>query len=113
MSDREDRFYSLLNQPKRLEDNEIQELRELMSQSTFGMVRPHVLERAQLRVQLDLMESIRQFDKASGRLVETTNTLTRWILRLTLLAAMLGIGNVIASAWPYLTWWVKNDFHLH
>ena len=112
MTDRENRFYALLNQPRRLDDSEIQELRELMAQSTFAMVRPQVLEKGQLRIQLDLMESIREFDKASGRLVETTNVLTQWVLRLTVLATMLGAAGVIATAWPYLTWWVGNGFHL-
>ena len=74
MTEGENRFYSLLGQPNSLTDEEIKELRRLMSQSTFGMVRPHILQKAQLRVALDLMESIRCFNKASvGSLKRPTN----------------------------------------
>jgi len=106
----EARFYSLLDQPNRLTDEQIGELRRLMSQATLAMVRPHILQKAQLRVALDLMESIRGFDTASSDLVATTNRLTRWILALTVLAVILASASVVASGWPYLTWWFANGF---
>lgn len=113
MTEGEKRFYSILDQPNSLTDEEITELRRLMSQSTFGMVRPHILQKAQLRVALDLMESIRRFDKASGRLVATTNKLTRWVVVLAVLAAILAFAGVVATAWPYLTWWFSNGLRFH
>ena len=113
MTIEETRFYSLLDQPNPLTDEEIGELRCLMSQATFGMVRPHILQKAQLRVALDLMESIRRFDTASGSLVATTNRLTRWVLAIAVLAAILAFASVVASAWPYLTWWFGNGFRFH
>lgn len=113
MSENESRFNSLLAKPTALTDEEIQEMRRFMAHPTSSMVRPHILGMAQLRVHLELVESIRSFDKASGRLVETTNKLTKWILRLTVLATLLGAASVVASGWPYLTWWIKNGFRFH
>jgi hypothetical protein len=92
----EARFYFLLNQPNALTDEEIGEFRGLMSKATFDMVRPHILQKSQLRVALDLMESIRRFDRASGSLVATTNSLTKWILAFTVLAVVLGLARPIS-----------------
>jgi hypothetical protein len=109
----ESRFYSLLTKADSLTDEEIVELRSVLQRSTAGMVRPHIIGMAQLRVALDLTESIRRFDRASGIMVETTNALTRWILVLTAVAVILAATSVVASAWPYLIWWIGHNFRFH
>jgi hypothetical protein len=52
-----------------------------------------------------LRESIESFDNASGELVNTTHRLTSWVLGLTLVAVVFAAGNIVATAWPYFSWW--------
>ena len=104
------RFLELLNKEAVLSDEDIQELLSLWSHPTNAMVRPHIIGMFQGRMALEQIRSIRTFDKASGDLVKTTNKLTKWILALTILATFLAAASVVATAWPYLTWWVNNGF---
>jgi hypothetical protein len=60
-----------------------------------------------------LRASIDRFDTSSAALIETTNKLTLWILRLTVLATVLGAGSIVASGWPYLAWWAEHGFRFH
>ena len=111
--EKDNRFYDLLHQEGPLTDENIRELLSLWAHPTHGMVRPHIIGMFQGRMALEQIGSIRLFDKASGELVATTNKLTRWILFLTVLATVLAAASVIASAWPYLTWWIANGFRFH
>jgi hypothetical protein len=97
--------YITLIEKDDLSHQDIRRLSFLMSHPTSSMSRDHMLARAQCRLTLDLIASIRRFDAASGNLVETTNRLTRRILGLTVLAAFLGAANVVSSGWLPLTWW--------
>jgi hypothetical protein len=63
---------------------------------------------AQTRVAVELLDAIQRFDKASGELVTTTNKLTRRILILTWVMIGIGVLGAVASAWPYLTWWLQH-----
>jgi hypothetical protein len=106
-------FLALLRKEGTLSDEDIQELVSSWSKSSNAMVRPHIIGMFHGRLALEQIRSIRLFDKASGELVATTNKLTTLILVLTCLAVVVGIANVVATAWPYLTSWVNNGFHLH
>jgi hypothetical protein len=107
------RFYALYSKPERLTDEELDTMRRLLAKPNAAMVRRHILAIAQLRIGIDLIESIRQFDEASGDLVRTTNKLTWWILGLTIIAAVLALINAVATGWPWLVWWVSNGFRFH
>jgi Mg2+ and Co2+ transporter CorA len=109
---RQNRHYELMSQPT-LSDADINEMCSLWSHPTNQMVRQHVLGLAQLRMDLELITSISRFDKASGNLIETTNRLTKWMLKVTILAAILVLANVVASAWLPLTWFVSHGFRFH
>ena len=91
-----------------LTDSEIREMRSLNRSISKG----HVQGMAIIRTNLDLIESIARFDKASADLIKTTNKLTRIILGLTILAVLLSFCSFIASAWSPLVWWVSNGFRL-
>lgn len=82
-------FYNLIAKVEPLTDDDMQTLRLCLNKMNFNMVRGHVLGVAQLRTNVELIESLRNFDRASGKLVATTNRLTWWILGLTVLATLL------------------------
>ena len=111
--EKENHFYDLLRQGAALSDEDIQKLLSLWSDPTKDMVRPHITAMFQGRMALEQIRSIRLFDKASGDLVGTTNTLTRKILVLTVLVIILGVVDIVATAWPYLTWWICHGFRFH
>jgi hypothetical protein len=90
MPDQEQRFYELISQVEPLSDEQLHELRQCLNQSTFAMVRPHVLGKAQLRTSVDLIDAIRRFDKASGLMVERGNRINTWVLIFAIVASVLG-----------------------
>jgi hypothetical protein len=113
----EHRFYELIGKAEPLTDDDLKALRECLHQTNFSMVRPHILGKAQLRVDVDLIAAIRQFDKASGQmaavtvdLAEKTRKLTVRIYWLTVVMIVVGLANVAASGWYPLVWWVKHGF---
>lgn len=111
--EKDNRFNALLAKEGALSNEDVQELLSLWSHPTNAMVRPHIIGMFQGRMALEQIRSIRLFDKASGDLVATTNKLTKWILFLTVLATVLAASGVVATAWPYLTWWIGNGFRFH
>ena len=113
MATDEARLNTLLQQSSPFTDEQLDDRIGLMSQPTNSMLRPYIFQWAQTRLALEQMKSIRCFDKASGKLVETTNRLTIRILSLTVLAVFLAFVSVVATAWPCLTWWFSNGFRLH
>jgi hypothetical protein len=104
---------NLLHQGDPLSAENTQELLSLWSHPTNAMVRPHIIGMFQGRMALEQTRSIRLFDRASRDLVAATNKLTKWILLLTVLATVLAAALVVATAWPYLTWWIDDGFRLH
>ena len=104
------RLQDLLVKDSPYSESELTELRTLAIQ-TFFLPNKHSFA-LPLRSAVEVIDSIRRFDKASADLIETTNRLTRWILGLTVLATILGAGSIVASGWPYLTWWISHGFHL-
>ena len=95
--DHEQRFYHLIGKREPLTDDDLQTLRDVLSRANFNMVRPHVLGKAQLRVDIDLIASLRSFDKASAALVTTTNKLTSRILWLTVGAIFIGLVQIVIA----------------
>jgi hypothetical protein len=85
-------------------------MRELLSKVDFYIAPSYVVEKAQLRSSIELIDPIRQFDKASSDVVGVTNRLTRWILALTIIAIVLALINAVTTGWPYIVWWVTNGF---
>ena len=104
------RLIALLSKEGTLRDEDVQELVSLWSHPTTNMVRPHIIGMFQGRMALEQIRFVRRFDRASGDLVATTNRLTWWILVLTV---VLPTVSIVASAWPYLTWWITHGFRLH
>ena len=49
------------------------------------------------RASIDVIEAVRELNKASGLLVETTNTLTTRILWLTVVAAFFALVQVVVG----------------
>jgi hypothetical protein len=90
MPDQEQRFYELISQVEPLSDEQLHEMRECLHDSTFAMVRLHILGKAQLRTGIDLIEAIRRFDKASGLMVERGNRINKWVLIFAIVASLLG-----------------------
>ena len=106
ISENVSKLQQLLAQPQPLTDEDLQKLRSLVSVSLY--LGPNQLQVAELRATVELLDSIRRFDKASGQLVVTTNLLTKRIYWLTILAVILACCGIVASAWPYLTWWITH-----
>ena len=86
----------LLQRQQTLTEEELQGLCEATAGSVT-MSAPSLSEAVHLRASIELIRSMRQFDKASAALVETTNNLTRWVLGLTVLASLLGAGSLWLS----------------
>ncbi len=107
------RLLELLSRTGPLTDEELGELMLVWADPPNAAVRPHMIGMFQGRMVLELIRSLRTFDRASRDLVRVTNRLTRWILGLAILAATLAAANVAASGWPYLTWWIKHGFAFH
>jgi hypothetical protein len=91
-------------------EEDIESMRELLSKVDFYIAPSYVVEKAQLRSSIELIDPIRQFDKASSDVVGVTNRLTRWILALTIIAIVLALINAVTTGWPYIVWWVTNGF---
>ena len=89
------RFLQLVEQPEPLTDHELHELRGMIKMVAY--TQPHVQPMALMRANIETIDSIRRFDKASAALIETTNKLTRWVLTLTVLATLLGGGSLYLS----------------
>jgi hypothetical protein len=90
------RLQELLAKDTPYSEPELDELRTLAIQ-TFYLPNPysHALP---LRSAVEVIDSIRRFDVASGRLIDRTNLLTGWMLGFTILAALLG-GGAIWIGW--------------
>jgi hypothetical protein len=104
------RFADLIRKQGPFSDEDVETMRDLVSKMNFSITQNYVVERAQLRTEIELIDSIRQFDKASGDLVGITNKLTWWILGFTILASVLALINAVTTGWPYIVWWVTNGF---
>jgi len=83
------RLQELLAQPNAFADEELEELRKLVSMSLY--LGPNQLQVAELRATVELIDTIRRVDKASGALVNTTNVLTKRILWITIGAVFVGL----------------------
>jgi hypothetical protein len=113
----EQRFYDLIGKVEPFTDDDLKAMRECLNKTNFNMLRNHVVGKAQLRVDVELIDSIRQFDKASGRagaitadLAEKTRLLTVRIYWLTWVLVPIGLLNALASGWYPLVAWLKHVF---
>ena len=68
-----------------------------MLSNYLGVVGTVIRDIAQLRSNLEVIVAVRSFDRASAKLIQTTNTLTTRILWLTLAAIGLGIIQALIS----------------
>lgn len=102
------RLQQLIVQPSAYSAEELDELRQL-GIHCLHLPNQHIAA-MQIRSSVEIVDAIRRFDKASADLVAATNRLTRWILGLTVAAVLIGVAGVIATAWPYLVWWVQHGF---
>jgi hypothetical protein len=88
-------FYDLIGKIEAFTDGDIQRLRDCLKHTNFNMLRNHVVGKAQLRVDVEAIESIRRFDEASGKLVQTTNSLTKkglWLSGAAIAVALASLG---------------------
>jgi hypothetical protein len=93
--DVENRYYALLAKVDSLTDEDMHELRILLSHPTSNMRRPHILAASQLRLGLDLIDSIRRFDRASSDLVTTTNRLTIVAIGIAVVGLVIAIVSLV------------------
>jgi hypothetical protein len=87
-------MHTLLRKPAPYTEEELSKLCEFASQSIFwgAASSPDVL---QVRASVELIRAVQQFDKASGRLVETTNKLTGrglWLSFGAIIVALASLG---------------------
>jgi hypothetical protein len=113
----EQRFYDLLGKQAPFTDEDLAAMRECLQHTNFNMLRNHVVAKAELRGSVELLDSIRKFDKASGQmaavtidLAEKTRNLTVRIYWLTWVMIGVGFINAVASGWYPLVWWLKHAF---
>ena len=91
----ETRLTEVISQRGPLTDAEITELRSVAV--NIGSLGDDWRVRAQFRAAVEMIAAIRQFDKASADLIQTTNTLAKWMLALTILAALFAGGSLYLS----------------
>jgi hypothetical protein len=113
----EQRFYDLVGKQGPFTDEDLATMRECLQNTNFNMLRNHVVGKAELRCNVELLDSIRKFDKASGQMAAATNDLadktrklTVRIYWLTLVMIIVGVVNALASGWYPLVWWLKHGF---
>ena len=111
--DNENRFHALNNNVETLTDSELREYCRLLCNSTLNMVKERVLGKAQLRIQVELIRSIRQFDKASTAMSDVNLKLARRIYFLTWVMFGVGLLGALASGWSNLIWWLDHGFRFH
>lgn len=88
------KFVELLRKQDAYSEDEIQELRRLC----FAMAEQNDYRRvAEFRASIELIDSVRKFDKASGELVSKTNKLTARIILLTYIAMGIGVLQLIET----------------
>ncbi len=109
MTPDQQKLFALLFRPAELTDDELRQLRGLISVDS----RDHIQGMAMIRASLDNIAAIRKFDKASAELVSTTNKLTEKIVRLTYVMLGIGLLNALASGWTPFTWWLTHGFRFH
>ena len=97
------RFTELIEQPQPLTDEDVSELRGMIKMLAY--TQSHVQPMALMRANLETIDSIRRFDRASGELVSTTNLLTEKVRKLTVLGVVFaGIAAILAGWALWLTW---------
>jgi len=111
----EQRFYELIGKDEPFTDDDLKAMRQCLHHTNFNMLRNHVVGKAELRVNVELIEAIRQFDRATGKtaaatndLAEKTRLLTVRIYWLTWLLVPIGLLNALASGWYPLVAWLKH-----
>ncbi len=73
-------------------------MRECLQHTNFNMLRSHVVGKAQLRADVELVDSIRKFDKASVEISAVTNDLAKETKNLTVRIYWLtGVATVCFS----------------
>ncbi len=90
-----DRAQELMRKPGSWTDREIKELYTLTD--GFAVGGTVIRELTQIRSNIELIDAIRGFDKASADLINTTNGLTKRILRLTVLATVFAALSLLLS----------------
>ena len=95
-SDIEKFFQETFSKPTAITAEDIQEVRNRLSEAPYAMMT--TIERAQFRAAVETIDSIRKFDEASARLVETTNNLTRKGLVLSAAALVVAAASLLVSA---------------
>jgi hypothetical protein len=100
------KIWATFTQPTSFTTEELNFLRAHIESLAYYKDRAQTV--ASTRVAVELLDSIQKFDKASGELVATTNNLTKRILVLTWVMIVIGVVGAVASAWPYLTWWLMH-----
>jgi len=89
-------LYHFLRKPGPYSDDDLEKLREGATLSvSFASIT--IADSIQTRASIELIRSIRQFDKASGELVDTTNVLTTRILWITVAAVFIGMVQLIVA----------------
>src|SRR5712692_2809519 len=82
----ETRLRDLISQPTGYSEEQITELRSVAN--LIGHLGTDWRDRAQFRAAVETIAAIKQFDKASADLINTTNTLAKWVLGLTILGVL-------------------------
>lgn len=108
----ENRFNQLINTIEPMTNVELKECCQLLSRATPAMLHEHVLNKSQVRIEIELIRAIREFDRASADLVKTTNRLNSRLYALTWVMVGVGLLGALASAWPNLVWWAYHVFGL-
>jgi len=90
-----DRMFELANKPERYTNEDIIELRALLTRGVFrGATDTSTMH---FRTSIDTIEAIRELNEATGSLVNTTNVLTTRIFWLTVGAVFLGVVQVVIA----------------
>lgn len=71
----------------------------------LNYTQPHLQATALMRANLEMIVSVRSFDKASGELVSTTNVLTERVRKLTVLGVVFAaLAAILGAGALWLTW---------
>jgi hypothetical protein len=101
VTDAQKQFETLMCKPERFTEENIQEFRQLFSQMAYGAFDLAQVGRAEIRSIIELIDSIRAFDRASGEMVAQGNRINKWVLRFAIVAAILAFAAVIISWLSY------------
>ncbi len=99
LTDIETFFNDTFSKSEALTEKDIQSVRNRLHEAPYAMMT--TIQRAQFRSALELIDSIRRFDEASGELVTTTNILTRRILWLTWVVLVPAVVQAVFAVLNY------------